>query len=118
MTVPTPSTACPRCSGQMEFGILVDNTHSHGTELVARGRERVLEWLRGWPKKSWFDLSFRAEGADRMRVATLRCTRYGYLDLDAVPKQYSEQPIIRVGSARRRYNAIVAATPAALGASP
>lgn len=87
MTMPTPSTTCPKCSGQMEFGILVDNTHSHGSELLVRGRERVLEWLRGWPKKSWFDLSFKAEGADRMQVATLRCTRCGHLDLYAVPKE-------------------------------
>lgn len=87
MTMPTPSTMCPKCSGQMEFGILVDNTHSHGSELLVRGRERVLEWLRGWPKKSWFDLSFKAEGGDRLQVATLRCTRCGYLDLYAVPKQ-------------------------------
>lgn len=86
MTIPTPSTTCPKCSGQMEFGILVDNTHSQGLEFMVRGRERVLEWLRGFPKKSWLDLSFKAEGEDRLQVATLRCTRCGYLDLYAVPK--------------------------------
>jgi hypothetical protein len=63
----------------MEFGLLLDSTYpgSHA------GAERVLEWVRGTPKKSWFSLAFKAAPEDRLQVATLRCTSCGYLELYA-----------------------------------
>ncbi len=77
---PSPSTTCPKCSSKMEFGLLADATFMAATHV---GSERPLEWVRGTPKKSWFDLSFRTKPADRLQVATLRCTGCGYLELFA-----------------------------------
>lgn len=77
-----PSTTCPKCAGQMELGLLVDSTHGDGGSLL-RGPERVLEWIRGTPDKSWWNSSFKSDGADRLQVATLRCTRCGSVELYA-----------------------------------
>jgi hypothetical protein len=62
----------------MEFGLLLDSTYA-----ASAGPERVLEWVRGIPKKSWFSLAFKAAAEDRLQVATLRCTACGYLELYA-----------------------------------
>jgi hypothetical protein len=64
----------------MEFGILADSTFVVSSRS---GPERILEWLRGVPKKSWWDLSFKTGPGDRLQVATLRCTKCGYLELFA-----------------------------------
>ena len=64
----------------MEFGLLIDSAFGSRTY---RSAERVLEWVRGTPKKSWWDLSFKTGPGDRLQVATLRCTACGYLELYA-----------------------------------
>jgi len=75
MPGPVPPTMCAKCGGRMEFGIVAD---SRGMSA-----EKVLEWIRGLPKRSWIDSGFRAAPRDRIQVASLRCTRCGSLDLYA-----------------------------------
>ena len=75
-----PSTTCPKCSAKLEFGLLVDSTHAASSNS---GPERILEWVRGTPKKLWWNLAFKTGPGDRLQVATLRCTACGYLELYA-----------------------------------
>ena len=85
METPPPSTTCPKCAGPMEFGLLVDSTGPSPTS----GAERVLEWVRGVPKKSWFYLSFKTGPGDRLKVATLRCKSCSYVELYA-PDEHAD----------------------------
>ena len=78
-----PSTACCKCNGTMEFGLIVDTRNYAPATALFRGSEKVLEWVRGTPRKSWWDLSFKADAADRLQIATLRCTKCGYVELYA-----------------------------------
>ncbi len=65
----------------MEFGIIAD---SGGFARGFRtGPEKVLEWIRGLPKRSWWSMGFNVPPRDRMQVATLRCTECGHLELFA-----------------------------------
>ena len=64
------SLTCPRCSGQMEAGYIVDEGY---------GSRTVAKWVAGEPQKSiWVGLKLR--GKDRLDVATYRCRRCGYLE--------------------------------------
>lgn len=66
----------------MEFGVLTDRVDH---ERSRTGPERVLEWIRGEPKRKWFGFGFKSGPGDRMQVATLRCTQCGFLELYARP---------------------------------
>ena len=85
MPTPAPSTVCPKCSGTMELGLLVDAT-DHPVGTLVKGPERPLQWVRGAPRRSWWDQSFRTAPEDRLHVATLRCTACGFVEL------YAPQP--------------------------
>jgi hypothetical protein len=64
------SIACPRCSGSMEAGFVIDQ--GHGTVTVAN-------WVAGEPERSvWTGLKLR--GRDKVPVTTYRCHRCGYLE--------------------------------------
>ena len=64
------SLTCPRCSGQLEPGYMVDE--GYGTRSVAK-------WVAGEPVKSmWTGLKLR--GRDKLDVSTYRCRRCGYLE--------------------------------------
>jgi predicted Zn-ribbon and HTH transcriptional regulator len=64
-----PST-CPKCAGTMERGFVVDQGHG----IVAVG-----DWVAGEPVRSlWTGLKLR--GKTRLRVATWRCRRCGFLE--------------------------------------
>jgi predicted nucleic-acid-binding Zn-ribbon protein len=65
--------ACPKCSNAMELGLLVDSTHGN--------IERALEWVRGFPRRSFWRGSFDARRGDRLRITTLRCTGCGFVEL-------------------------------------
>jgi hypothetical protein len=70
MTAANRSLTCPRCSGGMEPGYLVDE--GYGTRAVPK-------WIAGEPQKSmWTGLKLR--GRDRLEVSTYRCRRCGYLE--------------------------------------
>jgi hypothetical protein len=79
---PPPVMTCVKCAGQMELGLLVDATDGKQGSST-HGPERVLEWVRGTPERSWWNLKFKAAGMDRLQVATLRCTRCGFVELYA-----------------------------------
>ena len=64
------SLNCPRCSGSMEVGFVVDE--GYGTRTVAK-------WVAGEPEKSmWTGLKLR--GKAKQDVVTYRCKRCGYLE--------------------------------------
>jgi hypothetical protein len=67
----------------MELGLLVDAYRGPSLALVLRYPERVQEWVRGTPRRSLLDVSFKARGRDRLQVATLRCVRCGFLEMYA-----------------------------------
>ena len=62
---------CPKCSTSMEEGFLMDRSH--------RSSGKPSEWIEGKPERSfWFGTKTR--GKSRIRVATYRCGRCGYLE--------------------------------------
>ncbi len=64
------SPNCPRCSGSMEVGFIVDE--GYGTRTVAK-------WIEGEPEPSmWTGLKTRHKV--RLDVSTYRCKRCGYLE--------------------------------------
>jgi hypothetical protein len=75
-----PWTICRYCKGKMEFGV-ISNSFGHGSS-IGRSPEKVTEWVRGLPKRSWFGY-FKIDRRDRLQIATLRCTSCGYLELFA-----------------------------------
>ena len=61
---------CPRCSGNMETGLIVDYTY--GAQMQSR-------WAEGQPEKSrWYGLKLR--GKVTHPVTTFRCEKCGYLE--------------------------------------
>ena len=68
--MPQRSLTCPRCSGQMEQGFLVDEGY---------GSRTTAQWVAGKPEKSiWVGIKLR--GKTKRDVATYRCRRCGYLE--------------------------------------
>ena len=64
------SLSCPRCSGSMESGYILDE--GYGTRTVAK-------WVAGEAVRSiWTGLKLR--GKTRRDVVTYRCKRCGYLE--------------------------------------
>ena len=64
------SLNCPRCSGSMEVGFVVDE--GYGTRTVAK-------WVAGEPERSmWTGLKLR--GKAKQDVVSYRCKRCGYLE--------------------------------------
>jgi hypothetical protein len=61
---------CPRCSGSMEPGFLIDEGY---------GKKSVAKWVGGEPQKSFW-MGLRLGGAEQVEVATYRCRRCGYLE--------------------------------------
>ena len=66
----TQSKQCPKCSGSMAEGFVVDATH---------GGAAVSSWVEGAPEKSvWTGL--KLTGRPRSEIATWRCNRCGFLE--------------------------------------
>ena len=64
------SKQCPKCSGSMVEGFVVDATH---------GGAAVSSWVEGAPEKSvWTGL--KLAGRPRAEIATWRCNRCGFLE--------------------------------------
>jgi hypothetical protein len=71
----TRPATCPKCSGRMEEGFVLDRTH--GGNLQAT-------WVRGEPVKSfWTGLKLKRESM--VPVTTFRCSGCGYLESFASP---------------------------------
>jgi hypothetical protein len=65
----TVSAKCPKCSGLMEQGFVLDNT---------QGGSIVSHWAKGAPVKSlWFGTK-RSDA--QLPVGTFRCSSCGYLE--------------------------------------
>ena len=64
------SKTCPRCSGEMVEGFVLDG-RDHGSRAVS-------EWHAGPPQKSfWFGIKLSPKP---LRIASFRCGRCGYLE--------------------------------------
>ena len=64
------SLTCPRCSGQMETGFIVDEGY---------GSRTAAQWVEGEPEKSiWVGIKLR--GKRKLSIATYRCRRCAYLE--------------------------------------
>jgi predicted nucleic-acid-binding Zn-ribbon protein len=71
----TSSPNCPKCSGQMEEGYVLDQS---------QGKNLQSTWVEGPPAPSfWTGLKMR--GRERLPITTLRCERCGYLESYAEP---------------------------------
>jgi len=64
------SISCPRCSGSMEPGFIVDE--GYGTRTASR-------WFRGEAQYGFFG-SLKVRRKEGVDVDTYRCTRCGYLE--------------------------------------
>lgn len=63
--------SCPKCSGSMSEGFILDRGHHNANALQ--------HWVDGEPEKSfWFGI--RTEDRGKFEVATWRCDRCGYLE--------------------------------------
>jgi predicted nucleic-acid-binding Zn-ribbon protein len=66
----TPNKTCPKCSGRMEEGFVLDRTH---------GANLQSTWVAGFPTRSfWTGLKLR--GLPTLPVTTFRCSGCGYLE--------------------------------------
>ena len=64
------SKQCPKCSGMMTDGYIVDQGHGTAT---------VPSWREGEPRKSiWVGL--KLGGTTPLEITTWRCRRCGYLE--------------------------------------
>ena len=71
----TTSFNCPKCSGHMEDGFVLDNTH---------GGYAQSTWVEGSPAKSFW-VGLKLQGREQIPVKTLRCESCGYLESYATP---------------------------------
>jgi len=70
MADPHRSLSCPRCSGSMESGYILDEGY---------GARTVAKWVAGEPERSiWTGLKLR--GKQQHDVVTYRCKRCGCLE--------------------------------------
>lgn len=74
-----PISNCPKCSGEMDKGYPLDQ--SHGAMFSG-------QWVKGTPKRSWLDL-FGAlviknpNAESRIPIGAFRCQSCGFLELYA-----------------------------------
>lgn len=69
------STKCPKCSGEMEEGFVLDKSQNMNLQST---------WVEGPPSSSfWTGLKMR--GRERLPVTTMRCVKCGFLESYAEP---------------------------------
>jgi hypothetical protein len=61
---------CPKCSGRMEDGFLLDRSHGALTQNT---------WVEGAPAPSFWT-GLKVKGLTQLPVTTQRCTSCGYLE--------------------------------------
>ena len=72
----TQSRTCPKCSGAMVDGYVVDHTH---------GGSAVAAWREGKARKSFW-VGLKLGGTTPLDITTWRCRRCGYLESYAAPE--------------------------------
>ena len=72
---PNPNPHCPKCSGHMEEGFLVDFSYGHAVPS---------SWVEGEPVQSLFS-GTKVHDRAKFRVRSFRCVSCGYLESYAVP---------------------------------
>jgi hypothetical protein len=68
---------CPKCSGRMESGFMVDRA-GIGSDLQGR-------WVEGDPIPRFFFDGVKMQGREPLPVRTYRCEGCGYLESFAMP---------------------------------
>lgn len=71
MSAPT----CPKCSIALQEGYLLDQS---------RNSRAVTQWIEGKPEASFWS-GLKLSGKTRLKVASFRCPRCGYLEQYAPP---------------------------------
>ena len=61
---------CPKCSGRMENGFVIDYTH---------GATLQSQWAEGEPVRSFWT-GLKLKGKEKHKISTYRCTKCGYLE--------------------------------------
>ncbi len=65
-----PASTCPKCTGTMNEGFLLDESY---------GTRKPSVWVEGQPEHSfWTGLKLR--GKAKLTVRTMRCSRCGFLE--------------------------------------
>ena len=64
------SHQCPKCSGPMEEGFVLDNTYGAYVQST---------WVEGPPVRSFW-VGLRLKGREQVPVRTMRCEKCGYLE--------------------------------------
>jgi hypothetical protein len=63
---------CPKCSGDMEPGFIVDRAHAN--------LNRQAAWVEGVATAGFWPDSVKMRGREALPVTTFRCHRCGYLE--------------------------------------
>ena len=66
---------CPKCSGKLEQGLMIDNTY---------GGVGQAEWAEGPPERSFW-VGLKLKGKAKHPITTYRCERCGFLESYAKP---------------------------------
>ena len=74
----TEKTHCPKCSGEMVQGFIVDRSGG-------RGFISVSSWVEGTPEKSFWWGTI-APDERHVPVGTFRCSACGFLESYALPE--------------------------------
>lgn len=74
----TERTHCPKCSGEMVLGFIVDRDHG--------GSRRVSSWVEGAPEKSFWWGTKNSPEEKQVPVGTFRCSACGFLESYARPE--------------------------------
>jgi hypothetical protein len=61
---------CPKCSGRMEQGFVLDNTY---------GARLISHWVPGEPKKSFW-MGTKAPDTSALPIGVFRCSSCGFLE--------------------------------------
>ena len=71
----TRSATCPKCSGRMEEGFMLDRTYGGNLQET---------WAEGPPEKSFWT-GMKVRGRAQIPVTTFRCSNCGFLESFASP---------------------------------
>ena len=68
----TQPMICPKCSGEMENGFMIEHGYGPG--------EQQVKWVEGEPSPRFWSRGVNLEGREPLPVTTFRCEGCGYLE--------------------------------------